>query len=79
MTGITRVVEATLIGFMILGFSFGIGYVLDSTPLSNYFGTMTMHWYTIPGFTCLSLLFSWFMGDVILVLFGKADGTGMYW
>ena len=23
--------------------------------------------------------FSWFMGDVILVLFGKADGTGMYW
>lgn len=38
-----------------------------------------MHWYTIPGFTCLSLLFLWFMGDVILVLFGKADGTGMYW
>lgn len=79
MTGMKRVVVATLIGFVILGLDFGIGYVLDPTPLSDYFGTMTTHWYVVPGFACLSLLFSWFMGDVILVLFGKADGTGMYW
>ena len=77
MTGVTRVTVATLIGFVILGFGLGLGYVLDPEPLSNYFGTLT--WYTISGFICLSLLFSWFMGDVILVLFGKADGTGMYW
>lgn len=73
----TRVAVATLIGIVILGLSFGIGYVLDPTPVVNYFGTLT--WYTISGFICLSLLFSWFMGDVILVLFGKADGDGIYW
>lgn len=79
MTGIKRVAVATFIGFVILGLGFGIGYALDSTPLADYFGTMTPHWYVAPGFACLSLLFSWFIGDVILVLFGKADGDGMYW
>lgn len=79
MTGIKRVAVATLIGFVILGLGFGIGYMLDPIPLVNYFGTMTTHWYVLPGFACLSLLFSWFMGDVVLVLFGKADGDGMYW
>lgn len=79
MTGIARVVVATFIGFTILGLGFGIGYVLDPTPVVNYFGTIILHWYTIPGFTCLSLLFAWFVGDVILVIFGKADGNSIYW
>lgn len=83
MTGMTRMTVATFIGFMILGLSFGIGYMLDPTPLADYQDMalvvfLSNRWYFILVAICFVFLLCGLIGEVVLLLFGKVDGDGIY-
>ena len=79
-----RILVSGLIGFTIISLGLLVGYFLDPRPLSYYedmalFAFLIKQWYMIPCVVCLGFLFCGFIGDVILMLFGKADGDGIYW
>ena len=79
-----RVLVSTLIGFIIVSLGLLIGYVLDPRPLSDYedivlFAFLIKQWYMIPCVVCLGFLFCGFLGEILLLLLGKADGEDIYW
>lgn len=79
-----RVFVSTLIGFVIVSLGFLIGYMLDPRPLSVYedmalFAFLIKQWYMVPCIVCFGFLLCGFIGEVILMLFGKVDGDGIYW
>lgn len=79
-----RILVSSLIGFAIISFGLLIGYFFDPGPLSSYedmalFAFLLKQWYMISCVVCLGFLFCGFIGDVILMLLGKADGDGIYW
>lgn len=79
-----RILVSSLIGLAIISLGLVIGYFLDPRPLSSYedmalFAFLIKQWYMIPCVVCFGFLFCGFIGDVILMLLGKADGNGIYW
>lgn len=79
-----RILVSSLIGFTIIGIGLLIGYFLDPRPLSAYedmalFTFLIKQWYMVPCVVCLGFLFCGLIGEVVLLLFGKVDGDGIYW
>lgn len=79
-----RVLVSSLIGFAIVSLGLLIGYLLDPRPLSAYedialFVFLIKQWYVISCVVCLGFLFCGLIGEVVLLLFGKVDGDGIYW
>lgn len=79
-----RVLVSTFIGFTIVSLGLLIGYMLDSRPLSTYedmalFAFLIKQWYMIPCIVCFGFLLCGFIGEIVLMLLGKADGDGVYW
>jgi hypothetical protein len=78
-----RILVSSLIGFTIVSLGLLIGYFLDPRPLSAYedmalFAFLIKQWYLIPCVVCLGFLFCGLIGEVVLLLFGKIDGDGIY-
>lgn len=79
-----RILVSSLIGFAIISLGLVIGYFLDPRPLSAYedmalFAFLIKQWYMIPFAVGFGFLFCGLIGEVVLLLFGKVDGDGIYW
>ena len=79
-----RILVSGLIGFTIISLGLLVGYFLDPRSLSSYedmalFAFLIKKWYMTPCVVCFGFLFCGFIGDVILMFLGKADGDGIYW
>lgn len=79
-----RILVSSLIGFAIISLGLVIGYFLDPGPLLDYedmalFTFLIKQWYLISCVVCLGFLFCGLIGEIVLLLFGKVDGDGIYW